>query len=423
VLTTTGLLEAGHALDVRQGDAGRDAVDGLVPSLVIEPRTVEAVAATLAWASNNKLSVLLEGGGTKRSWGRVPERLDVNVCLRQLDRVLDHRQGDLTVSVEAGLTLRRLNEALALRGQQLPLDPPYADRATIGGLLATNDSGPARHRFGTPRDLVIGVQLATTNGRLAKAGGQVVKNVAGYDLSKLISGSFGTLAAIVSATFKVSPLPAASKTLVIEGLRADELVRVVDDISKSQLEPVAFEIHVRRDAREPGSEIRCLVRFASLPEVVDEQVRDAAALVGASGVSCRMVAEDAEARLWQAHSISGDVTATGAAIVRASWLPANLGGVLALLDEVGSRVGIAMTGRAAVGAGSIRIAGVATQQAAAITRLRQSEVVGNVVVTSATTELKAMVDVWGQRDASQLFLTLKRALDPNGTLGAGRSSW
>ncbi len=404
--------------------ATRDATPSTAscPSLVIEPRTVEAVAATLAWASNNKLSVLLEGGGTKRSWGRVPERLDVNVCLRQLDRVLDHRQGDLTVSVEAGLTLRRLNEALALRGQQLPLDPPYADRATIGGLLATNDSGPARHRFGTPRDLVIGVQLATTDGRLAKAGGQVVKNVAGYDLSKLISGSFGTLAAIVSATFKVSPLPAASKTLVIEGLRADELVRVVDDISKSQLEPVAFEIHVRRDAREPGSEIRCLVRFASLLEVVDEQVRDAAALVGASGVSCRIVGEDPEARLWQAHSVSGDVSA-GAAIVRASWLPANLGRVLALLDEVGSTTGIAMIGRAAVGAGLIRIAGNVTQQAAAITRLRQSEVVGNVVVTSATTELKAMADVWGRRDASQLFLTVKRAFDPNGTLGAGRSSW
>ena len=422
MLTTTELLDAGHALDARQGDAGRDAVDGLVPGLVVEPRTAEAVAATLAWASNNKLSVLLEGGGTKRSWGRVPERLDVNVCLRRLDRVLDHRQGDLTVSVEAGLTLRRLNEALALRGQQLPLDPPYADRATIGGLLATNDSGPARHRFGTPRDLVIGVQLATTDGRLAKAGGQVVKNVAGYDLSKLISGSFGTLAAIVSATFKVSPLPAASKTLVIEGVRADELVRVVDDISKSQLEPVAFELHVRRNAGGTGTEIRCLVRFASLLEVVDEQVKDAAALVGASGVSCRIVGEDAEARLWQAHSVSGDVSA-GAAIVRASWLPANLGRVLALLDEVGSTTGIAMIGRAAVGAGLIRIAGNVTQQAAAITRLRQSEVVGNVVVTSATTELKAMADVWGRRDASQLFLTVKRAFDPNGTLGAGRSSW
>ena len=98
-------------------------------------------------------------------------------------------------------------------GQWLPLDPPFADAATIGGILATNDSGPLRHRYGTPRDLIIGVQLATTDGVLAKAGGQVVKNVAGYDLSKLVAGSFGSLAAIVSATFKLSPLPAASKTM------------------------------------------------------------------------------------------------------------------------------------------------------------------------------------------------------------------
>ena len=298
-----------------------------------------------------------EGGGTKRSWGRVPERLDVNVGLRRLDRVLDHRQGDLTVSVEAGLTLRRLNEALALRGQQLPLDPPYADRATIGGLLATNDSGPARHRFGTPRDLVIGVQLATTDGRLAKAGGQVVKNVAGYDLSKLISGSFGTLAAIVSATFKVSPLPAASKTLVIEG-------------APRRRARASRGRHLEEPARAGGirgscpsrrgrarHEIRCLVRFASLPEVVDEQVKDAAALVGASGVSCRIVGEDAERRLWQAHSVSGDVSA-GAAIVRASWLPANLAPRRWRCSTKWARQrGIAMIGRAAVGAGLIRIAG------------------------------------------------------------------
>ena len=160
----------------------------------------------------------------------------------------------------------------------LPLDPPFADRATIGGLLATNDSGPLRHRYGTPRDLVIGVQLATTDGTLAKAGGQVVKNVAGYDLSKLITGSFGSLAAIVSATFKLAPLPAASKTLRFAVRDGEALAAAVRTVMASQLEPVAFEVRAE-SAPDVAQAFRLavLVRFASLPEVVNAQVEQAQA--------------------------------------------------------------------------------------------------------------------------------------------------
>src|SRR5499427_9566622 len=147
--------------------------------------------------------------------------------MRGLRRVLAHEHGDMTATVEAGATLRDVNRALARHGQWLPLDPPRADRATIGGILATNDSGPLRHRYGTPRDLVIGVQLATTDGVLSKAGGRVVKNVAGYDLSKLVAGSFGSLAAIVSATFKLAPIPAASKTLRIDLSEGTRLAPIV----------------------------------------------------------------------------------------------------------------------------------------------------------------------------------------------------
>ena len=149
----------------------------------------------------------------RKATGRTASRIDVILDMQRLNRILAHEHGDMTATIEAGASLRDVNVALALHGQMLPLDPPFADRATIGGLLATNDSGPLRHRYGTPRDLVIGVQLATTDGALAKAGGQVVKNVAGYDLSKLMTGSFGSLAAIVSATFKLAPRPAASKTM------------------------------------------------------------------------------------------------------------------------------------------------------------------------------------------------------------------
>src|SRR5436309_1755344 len=210
----------------------------------VVPTTAAEVAAALRCAAEARQTMAIRGAGTKSGWGRDGRAADVILDMRSLNRVLAHEHGDMTATVEAGATLRDVNAALAEHRQWLPLDPPFADRATIGGILATNDSGPLRHRFGTPRDLVIGVELVTTDGALAKAGGRVVKNVAGYDLSKLVAGSFGSLAAIVSATFKLAPLPAASKTLVIEASDFDALGRIVGGMMASQLEPLAFEVDV-----------------------------------------------------------------------------------------------------------------------------------------------------------------------------------
>ena len=421
MLTPDELIAAGHALDVRPGQPELDVIDGATPDLVIEPRTPEAVAAALAWASARRLSVVIQGAGTKREWGRCPDRLDVMLGMGRLARVLDHRQGDLTVTVEAGLPLRELNETLARHRQQLPLDPPAADRATIGGLLATNDSGPARHRFGTPRDLVIGIQLATPDGLLAKSGGQVVKNVAGYDLGKLICGSFGTLAAIVSATFKVSPLPASSSTLAIDAGGAERLAQVAAAIAASQLEPLAFEFHARRHAAASEDVTSCLIRFASLPAAVEEQVSDAAARVTALGAPSEVLSGEAEARLWRTHL--AHASGGAAAIVRASWLPADLHRVLTLIESPAPAIRLDMIGRVGVGAGLIRIDGEIGQQAAVIERLRGSKAVGHVVVVKAATELKRLVDVWGPTGHGPLFDPVKRAFDPNGTLGAGRAWW
>src|SRR6185295_7364333 len=211
---------------------------------VIEPATAVDVAAALRHASDERQSIVIRGAGTKSDWGRPAERIDVLLDMRRLNRLVSHQQGDLTAIIEAGATLHDVNEALARHRQWLPLDPPFAEHATIGGILATNDSGPLRHRYGTPRDLVIGIQLATTDGILSKAGGQVVKNVAGYDLGKLVTGSFGSLAAIVSATFKLTPLPGASKTITIAAAEIETLGQIVRDVMSSQLEPIAFDLHV-----------------------------------------------------------------------------------------------------------------------------------------------------------------------------------
>jgi len=398
---------------------------------VLEPDTPEQLAAALERASEAHQSIVIRGAGTKLNWGRPAQRIDAWLSTRRLSRVLAHQHGDLTATIEAGATLSELNDALARHGQCLPLDPPFADRATIGGILATNDSGPLRHRFGTPRDLVIGVQLATTDGRLAKAGGQVVKNVAGYDLSKLICGSFGSLAAIVSATFKLTPLPAASRTITIEAPEAEALGRMVREVMSSQLEPIAFDVSVvgrpferRRAARDlsavasaqaerPG--LQLVLRFASLPVVVDAQIAQTQALPAVKEGTSATIDGERERDLWDSNTRS--FWDAPGAIVRASWLPANLP---AALKECATSI-TELAGRAAVGVGLIRIDGDTRAQAAAIARLQQSKSFHNVVVLRGSDELKSMVDVWGiAPHRARLFASLKQTLDPNNTLNAGR---
>ena len=170
----------------------------------VEPATVEEVAELLAAATRSNQRIVIRGGGTTGDRSSAPDG-DILLTTTRLNRVLAHRHGDLTATVEAGAVLDDVNRVLARQGQWIPLDPPRSDRATIGGIVATNDSGPRRHRYGAPRDLIIGVEIARADGVRAKAGGIVVKNVAGYDVARLMAGSYGCLGVIVNATFKLYP--------------------------------------------------------------------------------------------------------------------------------------------------------------------------------------------------------------------------
>lgn len=344
-------------------------------------------------------------------------RLDVCLDTRHLRRVLSHRQGDLTVTVEAGLPLAELNRTLARSGQWLPLDPPFG-AGTIGGALATNDSGPQRHRFGTPRDLVIGIHLATCEGRLVKAGGEVVKNVAGYDLSKVVSGSFGSLAVIVGATFKLSPLPEASATLVIGGIEPGEAVTIVQSLAATQLEPVALEVRAARGSA--ADETACLLRFASVRAAVDAQVSEARRRLAGLG-SVQVLSGSEECDFWYRHDAAlweGD-----GAIVRVSWPPAGIAEVFRILEDLAPGGGVHLRGRAGVGSGLIRIEGDDIRQADAVRRLRSSAAAGHVVILRGSAELKQSVDVWPAVPNAPLIAAIKKALDPNGILGAGRGGF
>jgi glycolate dehydrogenase FAD-binding subunit len=395
-----------------------DAVDGVVPRQVIEPESNADLAAALAAASRDRLATVLRGGGTKLEWGRQPLAIDLAISTSRLNTLIVHRHGDLTATTHAGVTLTQLNQELARYGQWLPIDSAF-DGATIGGILASGDAGPLRHRYGTPRDLLIGVNLAMTDGRVVKAGGHVVKNVAGYDLGKLITGSFGSLAAIADATFKLLPIPKASATLVASYDDVERLGRDAQSIMASQVEPIAFDVRISSGpANAAAPSYLLLVRIASSPSAVEAQIESAQRLLSGSW---HLVRDDAERSVWN-EQLRGPWDESGA-VVRAGWLPAKLTEVAGLVDEVQQMAAgrVALWGRVGAGAGLITIDGDALTQAAAVRRLRSSVFVGNVTVLRASRELKSQVDVWSlPGGALKTLNALKQTFDPAGILNAGR---
>ena len=390
---------------------GEDAIDGVVPRHVALPESAEALAQTLADASRERQLTVLRGGGSKLGWGRTPNRVDLVIGTEKLNRLLAHRHGDMTVTAEAGMPLADLNRALAEHRQYLPVESAF-DRATIGGIIATNDAGPMRHRFGTPRDLLIGVTLAMTDGRLVKAGGTVVKNVAGYDLGKLVSGSHGTLAAIVDATFKLLPIPLASTTLVATYADGNAVAHDVAALNASQVELAAFDMSV-----SSGGRWILLMRMASSPAATAAQAAEARRLLSSAPAA---VSGDEERSLWEEQIRAP--WAEGGTIVRLSWLPSQLPAVVAALSRL-SQNGCQVetfTGRT-LGSGLLRLDGDERAIVAGIAALRASRDVGHVVVLRATPRLKSEIDVWGPASgAIDVARTLKRMFDPADILNAAR---
>jgi glycolate oxidase FAD binding subunit len=415
-MLNTHLYETARSLvgpdAVRLGSPS-DAVEGVAPRIVVEPASAEAVGAVLEWASREKLCVLVRGAGTKLGWGRPPRLLDVLISTARLNAVVAHRHGDLTATIQAGATLASVNRVLGQHRQWIPLDPPSADRATIGGLVATNDSGPRRHRYGAPRDLIIGVEFARADGRLAKGGGIVVKNVAGYDLPRLMTGSFGSLGVIVTATFKLYPLTAASRTLVVELPTAAALGALTGRILSSHLTPTALEF-----ATHP---LRLLLRFESIPASVDQQSETATALIAEDGFSVRAVSGADEEAVWSAHAKFAG--ADRCALLKISVLPADLAGTLSLIERLAGKKAHAAAGRAGAGVFLLCLFGEVQLQKRVIEGLRDALPLGrgSAVVVQGSSELKTHVDVWGPiGDGLALMRAVKQQFDPAGVLNSGR---
>jgi len=243
--------------------------------ITVSPTNTQQVSAILRYANENGLTVTPTGGNTKQTWGN-PAKTSIRLSLTRLNRVLEHPWQDLTCTVQAGCTWATLQQTLAKHGQFVALDPLWPERATVGGILATNDSGAIRHRYGSLRDLVIGMTLVLADGTIARTGGKVVKNVAGYDLSKLVTGSFGTLAVITEATFRLHPLPQHAQTFTVSAPQAAQLAPLMATIRASHLLTQALQL--RGDANGFHLDIQLNAHPEARQNEILEQMTEAADL-------------------------------------------------------------------------------------------------------------------------------------------------
>src|ERR1700720_347273 len=232
-----------------------DAVAGAQPKLVIEPGVEREFAEILRLSNEAGLAVIPRGGGTKLGWGNSPARADIILSTARMTEIIEHAWADLTVTVEAGCTIQKLQETLGQHGQRLAFDPLWPEKATVGGVLSTNDSGALRLRFGALRDLIIGVTIALPDGTLASSGGKVVKNVAGYDLPKLVTGALGTLGIITRANFRLHPLPRTIRSFTFAARDVGDASRVMLSVQDSWLTPTGLQARFTADAA-PTVDIR-----------------------------------------------------------------------------------------------------------------------------------------------------------------------
>jgi glycolate oxidase FAD binding subunit len=402
-------------------------VEGRAPDAAVFPGSVDEVGAVIVVAAEAGIPVMPWGGGTAATVGTPLGGIGLVLALRRLDRVLEHEPGDLTATAQAGLTLERFQAALRTRDQWLSLDPPAADRASLGGVVATNASGPRRQLYGTARDLLLGVTVVTAEGAIVRGGGKVVKNVAGYDLPKLFVGSYGTLGVIVELTVKLRPVPEAERFVSVRFDHLKDAGAAVRAVMSSDLIPNALELLDAEASRSAGLAIAgqvaatLVVGFDGLREQVDWQCAELAqvtAPLGGKGVV----------------SLAGDVSSASerpvpAAVMRFSVLPTLVTELMEQGAGVARQRGLQTAWSAHAGVGIV--------SASLVSRDRQepkavADVLGEwremahggggyATLEQAPLAVKEQIAVWDDRGAAaRIMRRIKAQLDPKNILNPGR---
>jgi glycolate dehydrogenase FAD-binding subunit len=420
-----------------------DAVAGVVPSWVARPASTLELSAVMAAAAGLNLASVPRGTGTKLAWGRPPDRCDLVVDMLGLDQVLEHEAGDLVARVQAGIRISELAAVLGRAGQELALDVPSqaasgdgasgggngGGRGTVGGVLATGLAGPRRLRFGTPRDLTIGITMVRADGQIAHSGGKVVKNVAGYDLGKLLAGSYGTLGVIAEAAFRLHPVPAAAAWVTATaggpGDSAAAAQRLMATAADSPLAPSAAEL----DQAGRGQPVRAAVLLEGDPDGVAGRAGQLRGLLAGAGGTDVAVAGDPP-DWWGLAGVAGqDQT-----LIRIAFWAGELAEVARAVDDAAAAAGLdpALGGSAAAGVLHARLPATAEPAAVAgfVTALRAARPLagtgeapparGSAVVLHAPPAVRAAVDVWGPVPSAPLMRAVKDQFDPARRLSPGR---
>ena len=410
--------------------------DGYVPKAVVLPASVQEMQDVLRFASKEDLSVMPAGAGTKLGIGNLPQKVDIVLATTRLNSIVEYEPGDLTVTVESGIRLATLQAVLAQHQQYLALDPPYADRCTLGGIVATNASGALRLRYGAARNQVLGLRVVHANGTVVKSGGKVVKNVAGYDLNKLYIGAFGTLGIITEVTLKLSPIPAREAILAADFQDVQDAVDTGLSIVGSQILPMFVNLFINADPRRgktdgttEGNGPMLVAGFGGDPETVAWQLTQCQEIMeqnGALGVTITegesrvhlqetirefpAVDRDTEIVIAKLNLKRTDIAKFAAQVMDASW--ARDVQVMALLGSGMLYFSISVTSDT-----DFQVL------ADTLTRLRQAamEMRGNLIVETAPPELKQHIDVWGPvGDTLGLMKQVKARFDAGGLLNPGR---
>jgi glycolate oxidase FAD binding subunit len=415
---------------VRQGvEAAAYRLDAVAPGAAVLPRNEGEVPRTLLVASQHGLGVVPWGRGAHQSVGRLPVRYDLALDLARLNRVLAYEPADMTITVQAGIGVEDLQRRLGEAGQFLALDPPLADRATVGGVVAANLNGPLRCRYGTVRDLVLEIRVAQADGTITKAGARVVKNATAYDLAKLHVGAHGTLGVILDTTLRVQPRPAVEQGWWLLGDNLERCHDLALRLLGSHLAPNRVELLDGTGgpvcgAPDPGPALT--VSFAGVKEAVEDQAATLERLAGETGL--RVAAMDNGPEVWRtlqdfpwrSHADASE----GRIQWRASVLPSDCAKAMRALRDAATPNGIAMAATVAHGVLRGELLAPSLDAAAdGLTAAREaaSALGGFLVVTAAPAPIRATLDLWGPPPGGAVLMRqLKAAFDATQVLNAGR---
>jgi len=393
---------------------------------IIHPDTVEKLSAVITWAAEHRWAVLPCGQASKIAWGGLlqpnfQDETENGVIVIQsdrLNRLIDHAVGDLTVTAEAGMQLATLQKILGEKGQFLAIDPAYPEEATLGGIVATGDTGSLRHRYRSVRDMLLGISFVRSDGEIAKAGGRVVKNVAGYDLMKLLTGAYGTLGMISQVTFRVYPLPEASSTVVLGG-EEQAIATILKNLLASSLTPVAVDLITPPLMQHLGisKTFGLIVRFMSVAPSVQEQAEKLLAMGEREGLKGNAFYQDDQTiwqtlkeQIWQ-NNIHNNHTGV---ICKIGVIPNQ---AVKICQELATDWAMIHAGS---GIGVVRFDQITPERLLTIRQLCQKNH-GYLTVLQAPIEFKQNLDVWGYTgNALDLMQKIKQQFDPQQIFNSGR---